>query len=66
MAEQDPGVVSDSQTALQKLRGVYESALSAGGLHLSLGSQLWKICRCSDLTNIETVSQEGLCASINP
>ena len=45
LAEHDTEVKLGSVAGKAKMRDVYESALSAGGLHLSSGSLLWKLAR---------------------
>ena len=45
LVEHDPEVGQGSLAGKEKMRDVYENALAAGGLHLSLGSRLWNLAR---------------------
>lgn len=45
IAEHDTAVKSGTQPGKEKMRALYERALSAGGLHLAEGSQLWAAAR---------------------
>lgn len=43
----DPGVKAGTEECLEKMRALSERALSAGGLHVAQGTQLWNLYRCA-------------------
>ena len=45
MRDHDAEVTAGSEGGMQKFRSLAERALSAGGLHVTQGAQLWDIYR---------------------
>ena len=46
LADSDPEVSKGSAAGKEKMRAACESALAAGGIHISEGSKLWNVYRC--------------------
>lgn len=43
--DQNKGLAEAESAARESFRQLYERALSAGGLHVAQGSQLWNVAR---------------------
>ena len=47
LSERDPDVTARTHAGLHKFRAAAERALTAGGMHLPSGAQLWTAYRCA-------------------
>ena len=45
--DKDPEVKAGTEEGREKMRSLSERALSAGGLHVAQGAQLWNLYRCA-------------------